>query len=47
MPRPDGVSGDQGLDEGAAVAASTSIRSNINLINVANLAAKLVGPIRN
>jgi len=47
MPRPNGVSGDQGLDEGSAMAASSPIRSNPDLIDVANLAAKLVGPIRN
>ena len=47
MPGPDRVSSGQGLDKGSVVTASTSIRSNTNLIDVANLAAKLVGPIRN
>jgi hypothetical protein len=36
MPRPNGVSGDQGLDEGSTMAASAPIRPNIDLIDVAN-----------
>src|SRR5215470_14420391 len=47
MPRPNGVSDDQGLNEGSAMAASAPIRPNIDLIDVTNFPAKLVGPIRN